>query len=107
MVKNKDADAMISGYSRNYAAVIKPVLKIISKSNRGSRIAATNMMLTDSGPLFLSDTTLNIDPSDKELAKIAILNAELVKLLGFKSVIALLSFSNLSLIHISEPTRPY
>ena len=51
-------------------------------------------MLTDSGPLFLSDTTLNIDPSDTELAKITILNAELVKLLGFKSVIALLSFSN-------------
>ena len=42
------------------------------------------MMLTDSGPLFLSDTTLNIDPSDKELAKITILNSELVKLLGFK-----------------------
>jgi len=94
MVKNNDADAMISGYSRNYAAVIKPVLKIISKSNKGTRIAATNMMLTDSGPLFLSDTTLNIDPSDIELAKITILNAELVKLLGFKSVIALLSFSN-------------
>ena len=94
MVKNNDADAMISGYSRNYAAVIKPVLKIISKSKKGTRIAATNMMLTDSGPLFLSDTTLNIDPSDIELAKITILNAELVKLLGFKSVIALLSFSN-------------
>ena len=94
MVKNNDADAMISGYSRNYAAVIKPVLKIINKSKKGTRIAATNMMLTDSGPLFLSDTTLNIDPSDTELAKITILNAELVKLLGFKSVIALLSFSN-------------
>ena len=65
---------MISGYSRNYAAVIKPVLKIINKSKKGTRIA-TNMMLTDSGPLFLSDTTLNIDPSD-ELAKITILNAE-------------------------------
>lgn len=94
MVKNGDADAMLSGYSRNYAAVVKPVMSIIGKAKGVSRIAATNMMLTNRGPLFLSDTSINIDPTAKELAKIAYMNAQVVQLFGFKPVTALLSFSN-------------
>lgn len=94
MVKNGDADAMLSGYSRNYAAVVKPVMSIIGKAKGVTRIAATNMMLTNRGPLFLSDTSINIDPTAKELAKIAYMNAQVVKLFGFKPVTALLSYSN-------------
>ena len=82
MVKTGDADAMLSGYSRNYASVVKPVMSIIGKAKGVTRIAATNLMLTDHGPLFLSDTSINIDPTAKELAKIAVLNAQVVKLLG-------------------------
>ena len=94
MVKNGDADALLSGYSRNYASVVKPVMKIIGKAKGATRIAATNLMLTDNGPLFLSDTSINIDPSAKELAKIAFMNAKMVELFGFKPVTAMLSFSN-------------
>jgi len=98
MVKNGDADAMLSGYSRNYAAVVKPVMNIIGKAKGVTRIAATNMMLTSRGPLFLSDTSINIDPSAKELAKIAFMNAQVVKLFGFKPVTAMLSYSNFGAI---------
>jgi malate dehydrogenase (oxaloacetate-decarboxylating)(NADP+) len=51
-------------------------------------------MLTKSGPLFLSDTTINVDPTAKELAKIAQMTANTSKLFGLEPVIALLSFSN-------------
>lgn len=94
MVKTGDADAMLSGYSRNYASVVKPVMKIIGKAKGVSRIAATNLMLTDRGPLFLSDTSINIDPTAKEMAKIAYMNAQIIKLFGFQPTMALLSYTN-------------
>ena len=94
MIKNGDADAMISGYSRNYPSVVKPILETISKSKGVSRVAATNLMLTKTGPLFLSDTTINVDPSAKELAKIAQMTANIAKLFGLEPITALLSFSN-------------
>lgn len=94
MVKTGDADAMLSGYSRNYASVIRPVMNIIGKAKGVTRIAATNLMLTQRGPLFLSDTSLNIDPTAKELAKIAQMNVQIVKLFGFKPIMALLSYAN-------------
>jgi malate dehydrogenase (oxaloacetate-decarboxylating)(NADP+) len=94
MIKNGDADAMLSGYSRNYPSVVKPILETISKSKGVSRVAATNLMLTKTGPLFLSDTTINVDPSAKELAKIAQMTANIAKLFGLEPITALLSFSN-------------
>ena len=94
MVKTGDADAMLSGYSRNYASVVKPVMSIIGKAKGVTRIAATNMMLTDRGPLFLSDTSINIDPTAKELAKIAYMNSQVVEMFGFKPVTAMITFAN-------------
>jgi len=94
MIKNGDADAMISGYSRNYRSVVKPILETVSEAKGVSRVAAANLMLTKSGPLFLSDTTINVDPTAKELAKIAQMTANTSKLFGLEPVIALLSFSN-------------
>jgi malate dehydrogenase (oxaloacetate-decarboxylating)(NADP+) len=94
MVKNGDADAMLSGYSRNYASVIKPVLEVVGKDKGVSKIAATNMMLTDRGPIFLSDTSINIEPSAKELAKIGYMTSQIVEMFGMKPVIAMLSYTN-------------
>ena len=94
MITNGDADAMISGYSRNYRSVVKPILETTSKVKGVSRVAATNLMLTKSGPLFLSDTTINVEPSSKELAKIAQMSGQMGKLFGLEPVVAMLSFSN-------------
>ena len=94
MVKNGDADAMLSGYSRSYPSVVKPIIQIIGKSKDVSRIAAANIMLTDRGPIFLSDTALNINPDSKELTAIAIMCSDLVKMFGFEPIIAMLSYSN-------------
>ncbi len=94
MVQNNDADAMISGYSRNYPSVVKPILEIIPKNKGVQRVAATNLMLTKRGPIFLSDTTINVEPTAKELVTIAQMTAKTVALFGFKPVIGMLSFSN-------------
>ena len=94
MIKNKDADAMISGYSRNYPSVIKPILETIPKAKGIKRVAATNLMLTKIGPIFISDTTLNVDPSAQELATIAKMTSKAVEMFGLKPILAMLSFSN-------------
>ncbi len=94
MIKNGDADAMISGYSRNYRSVVKPILETIPKNKGVSRVAAANLMLTKSGPLFLADTTINVDPSSKELAKIAQMTGQMAKIFGLEPIIGMLSFSN-------------
>ena len=94
MVKAGDADTMLSGFSRKYPAVVKPILEVMGKAKGVDRVAATNLMLTKRGMLFLSDTSINVDPGPKELAKIAKMTAQTVKMFGLEPVIALLSYNN-------------
>jgi malate dehydrogenase (oxaloacetate-decarboxylating)(NADP+) len=94
MVNEGEADALITGYSRPYPSVVKPILELIEKEKGISRVAACNLMLTKQGPLFLSDTTINIDPSAKDLVKITQMTSNLVKMFGLKPNVAMLSFSN-------------
>ena len=105
MVKTEDADAMLSGYSRNYPAVIKPILESIGPAKGVSRVAATNLMLTQRGPIFLSDTSININPSAKELAKIAQMTAHTAKMFGLQPVLAMLSYSNYGSSEFPEATK--
>ena len=94
MVNEGDADALISGYSRNYPSVVKPMLELIGLEKGATRIATTNLLMTERGPIFLSDTSINIDPSAKDLAKIAQMTATTVKMFGLEPIMAMISFSN-------------
>ena len=94
MVNEGDADALISGYSRNYPSVVKPMLELIGMAKGVSRIATTNVMITKRGPLFLSDTSININPGAKDLYRIAQMTANVVKTFGLEPVMAMTSFSN-------------
>ena len=94
MVNENEADALITGYSRPYPTVVKPMLELIEKDKGVSRIAATNLMLTKQGPIFLADTTINVNPSAKDLAKISQMTSKLAKMFGMKPNVAMLSFSN-------------
>ncbi len=94
MVNEGDADAMISGYSRSYPSVVRPVLETIGRFDGVSKVATTNLMLTKRGPLFISDTSINIDPTAKELAKIAQMTNYTMKMFGLDPVIAMISYSN-------------
>ena len=94
MVNEGDADGMISGHSRSYPSVVKPVLEVIGPAKGVQKVAATNLMITSRGPLFISDTSINIDPTAKELAKIAQMTATTVKMFGLEPVVAMMSYSN-------------
>jgi malate dehydrogenase (oxaloacetate-decarboxylating)(NADP+) len=94
MVNQGDADAMVSGYSRSYPSVVKPLIQLIGKAPGISLIASTNMMMTNRGPMFLSDTAINPNPSADDLAKIALMTAKTVRMFGMEPVIAMVSFSN-------------
>ena len=94
MVREGDADAMISGYSRSYPNVLKPILQVIDTQEGVNRVATTNLMITNRGPLFISDTSININPNAKELAKIAQMTSHTAALFGIQPKVAMLSYSN-------------
>jgi malate dehydrogenase (oxaloacetate-decarboxylating)(NADP+) len=94
MVNEGEADALVTGHSRSYPSVVKPMLQLIDRAPGVSLVATTNMMMTARGPMFLSDTAININPSAEDLAKIAIMTANTAKMFGVEPVIAMVSFSN-------------
>jgi len=94
MVNTGEADSLITGYSRSYSRVAKPMLKLIGRKKEVEKIAATNLMLTERGPLFLSDTAITEDPTVQELIDIALLTADTMKMFGIKPKMAMLSYSN-------------
>ena len=94
LVETGQADAMITGYSHAYPKAIRPVLEIIKKEEGVRRIAAASIMFSKQGPIFLSDATININPTAEELANIALLTAKAVKSFGLEPSVAMLSYSN-------------
>ncbi len=94
MVLEGDADGMISGHSRAYPKVVKPVFEVIGRATNVTRAAAVHIMITKKGPLFLADTSINIDPTAEELAEIAQNTANVAATFGFNPVMALLSYAN-------------
>ncbi len=94
MVETGDADAMISGLSKNYPDTIRPALHIIGMEDDAKRVAGMYIIMTKRGPLFLADTTVNFNPTAEELADITLLVAKEVKHFGITPCIAMLSYSN-------------
>lgn len=94
MVETGDADAMISGLSKNYPDTIRPALQIIGMERGAKKVAGMYIMMTKKGPIFLADTTVNFNPTAEELADITLLVAKEVKHFGVTPVIAMLSYSN-------------
>ena len=94
MVEFGDADALISGLTKNYATTVKPALQIIGTEAGVNRVAGMYMMLTKKGPVFFADTTININPTAQELVDITVLVNKSVKQFNIKPRIAILSYSN-------------
>jgi len=94
MVEMGDADALISGITRNYRATVKPALEVIGKEEGVNNVVGMYIMRTKKGTLFLADTTINLDPTAEEIADMSIMIAKKVKQFRIKPRIALLSYSN-------------
>ena len=94
MVRRGDVDGMVTGVTRNARKSINTMLKVIPLQD-GVRMACGLMLcFTDKGLIGMTDTAVNIDPSDEECAEIAILAAEEFERLGVKPRVAMCSFSS-------------
>ncbi len=95
MVRTGDADAFVAGITYHYPDVIRPALQVVGPAPGVTLVAGLYLMVTeDSRAVFLTDPTVNIDPSEKELADIAIMAADRAAEFDVEPRVALLSFSN-------------
>lgn len=94
MVDTGDADALISGLSRNYPDTIRPALEVIGKEPGVQKVAGMYIILTKRGPLFFSDTTVNFNPTAEEIADITEMTARAVEHFNLKPRIALVTYSS-------------
>jgi len=94
LVESGEADALVSGLTRNYPNVIRPALEVIGKAAGVNKVAGMYIMQTKSGPMFFADTTVNVNPTAEEIVEITLLMAEAVRRFRIVPRIALLSYSN-------------
>ncbi|MBV8390641.1 MAG: NADP-dependent malic enzyme, partial [Mucilaginibacter sp.] len=94
MVQFGRADALISGLTKDYVSTIKPALQIIGIEEGVNRVAGMYLMMTNKGPVFIGDPTVNVDPTVDELIDITVLIDHSVRQFNIKPRIAVLSYSN-------------
>jgi malate dehydrogenase (oxaloacetate-decarboxylating)(NADP+) len=94
MVQFGEADALISGLTKDYGSTIKPALQIIGTEEGINRVAGMYMMITQKGPVFFGDTTVNVNPTVDELVDITVLIERSVRQFNVNPRVAILSYSN-------------
>lgn len=94
MVETGEADAFISGLTRDYPKTILPSLHTIGVKEGVNRVAGMYIMNTPKGPYFFADATVNLNPSTEELVDIIGLTANAVRFFNMEPRIAMLSYSN-------------
>jgi malate dehydrogenase (oxaloacetate-decarboxylating)(NADP+) len=105
MVERGDADALISGITRNYPETIRPALQLIGTEKGVNKIAGMYILITKNGPVFFADTTINVNPTAQDLADIAVLTASSVERFKIKPRIAMLSFANFGSTDYAEAKK--
>jgi len=93
MVKNGDADGMVSGAIHTTADTIRPALQIIKTKPNISIVSSLFFMSMDTKVLIYADCAINQNPSPEELAQIAISSASTASSFGIDVKIAMLSYS--------------
>jgi malate dehydrogenase (oxaloacetate-decarboxylating)(NADP+) len=94
MVACGDADALVSGMTMQYPETIRPALEVVGAHPRAGLVSGMYMLVFDRHVVFCADTTVNIDPTDEQLAQIAYAAARIVRTFGIEPRVAMLSFSN-------------
>ncbi len=94
MLRMGHADGMVAGVSRRVRKTIPPMLKVVPLREGAHLACGMSMAFTASDIVFMADTAVNVEPTDHELAEIALLAAEQVQAFGLEPVVALLSFSS-------------
>ncbi|MCR9013394.1 NADP-dependent malic enzyme [Aquiflexum gelatinilyticum] len=94
MVEMGEADALISGLTKDYPKTILPALQVIGVKPEVNRVAGMYIMNTSKGPFFFSDTTVNVNPTADQLVEIVGLTASGVRFFNIEPRVAMLSYSN-------------
>ncbi|WP_296165615.1 NADP-dependent malic enzyme [uncultured Brevundimonas sp.] len=90
MVARGDADAVVTGSTRNFNMVLKEVRRVLDVKER---MIGLSIMLAKGRTLFVADTSIHELPDAEELAEIAIQAAATVRRLGRTPRVAFLSYS--------------
>ena len=88
-----DADGMINGATMKYKDAVKPILKVIGSGSRKTA-SGLNIVLFKEKVFLFCDTAVNIDPSARQIANIAIHASRVAKYFNLKPKIAMLSYTN-------------
>jgi malate dehydrogenase (oxaloacetate-decarboxylating)(NADP+) len=94
MVEVGEADALVSGLTKDYPKTILPALQIIGIAEGVSRVAGMYIILNKRGTFFFADTTVNVNPTADQLVDIIGLTARGVKFFDMEPRIAVVSYSN-------------
>ncbi|MGI8619946.1 MAG: NADP-dependent malic enzyme, partial [Gemmatimonadaceae bacterium] len=105
MVALGDADALVSGVNMHYPETIRPALEVIGAHPKAEVVSGLYMLVFDKHVIFCGDTTVNIDPSAEQLARIAYSAGRIVQTFGITPRIALLSFSNFGSVRHPETEK--
>lgn len=93
MIKSGHADGMVSGANHSTADTVRPALQIIKAAKKGGSASSFFIMLSNNTPYIFSDCGIIINPTDQELADIALNAAQSAVLFGIEPNVAMLSFS--------------
>jgi len=93
MVACGDADALVTGATRNYFETFEQVKRVLG-AKRGHRVCGLAMLLTKGKVVFIADTTAHAYPTAEEIADIAVQSAAKARQMGQEPRVALLSFAN-------------
>ncbi|SNR55127.1 phosphate acyltransferase, partial [Hymenobacter mucosus] len=94
MLETGEADAFITGLSKDYGKSIVPALQVIGVADDVKRVASMYIIQHKKGPYFFADTTVNIDPSAEEMVGIIGLTAGAVRFFDVEPRVAVISYSN-------------
>lgn len=103
MLKAGEADGVVSGAITHTADVLRPAFQIVKMKSGVSKVSSVFIMESpndsygENGFLIFADCGVNPNPTDEDLAEIAILSSETAKVLcGMEPRVALLSYSSKS-----------
>jgi malate dehydrogenase (oxaloacetate-decarboxylating)(NADP+) len=93
MVAQGDADAMVTGVTRNFSVALEEVRRVIDHKP-GHRVIGVSLVLARGRPVVVADTAIAEMPSAEDLAQIAIEAAGVARRLGYEPRVAMLAFSS-------------
>ena len=92
MIACKDADAMVTGNIRHYAASIEKLKKVVN-SRPGEEIFGMTMIVSRGKTILVADTNVQDFPSSERLVKVSKSCVRVARLFGFDPKVAFLSHS--------------